>query len=42
MRTLKSHISSIYEKTGYDNLAKLAIYCVGNDLIVPNLESPTE
>ena len=42
MRTLKSHISSIYEKTGYDNLAKLAIYSVGNDLIVPNLESPTE
>ena len=42
VRTLKSHISSIYEKTGYNNLAKLAIYCVGNGLIVPNLETPTE
>ena len=42
MRTLKSHISSIYEKTGYDNLAKLAIYCVSNGLIVPNLEKPKE
>lgn len=37
-RTLKSYISSIYEKTGYNNLSKLAIYCVGNSLIVPNLE----
>ena len=36
--TLKSHIPSIYEKTGYNNLAKLAIYCVGNGLIVPNLD----
>lgn len=42
IRTLKSHISSIYGKTGYDNLAKLAIYCVGNGLIVPNLEAPKE
>ena len=42
VRTLKSHISSIYGKTGYDNLAKLAIYCVGNGLIVPNLEAPKE
>lgn len=42
VRTLKSHISSIYEKTGYNNLAKLAIYCVGNGLIVPNLETPKE
>ena len=42
VRTLKSHISSIYEKTGYNNLAKLAIYCVGNGLIVPNLEAPKE
>ena len=42
VRTLKSHISSIYEKTGYNNLAKLAIYCVGNGLIVPNLEIPNE
>ena len=37
-RTLKNYISSIYEKTGYNDLAKLAIYCVGNSLIVPNLE----
>ena len=42
VRTLKSHISSTYEKTGYNNLAKLAIYCVGNGLIVPNLETPNE
>ena len=42
VRTLKSHVSSIYEKTGYNNLAKLAIYCVGNGLIVPNLETPNE
>ena len=42
VRTLKSHISSSYGKTGYDNLAKLAIYCVGNGLIVPNLEAPKE
>lgn len=42
VRTLKSHIASIYRKTGYDNLAKLAIYCVGNGLIVPNLEAPKE
>ena len=37
--TLKSHISSIYKKTGYDNLAKLAIYCVSNNLIIPNLDN---
>ena len=42
VRTLKSHISSIYEKTGYNNLAKLAIYCVSNGLIVPNLAIPNE
>lgn len=41
-RTLKSHISSIYSKTGYDNLTKLSVYCVSNGLIVPNLESPEE
>ena len=39
IRTLKSHISSIYEKTGYNNLTKLSIYCVVNNLIVPNLEN---
>ena len=37
-RTLKTHIASIYEKTGFNDLAKLSIYCVGNGLIVPNLE----
>ena len=42
IRTLKSHIASIYNKTGYDNLAKLSIYCVSNGLIVPNLEDPKE
>ena len=41
-RTLQSHISSIYAKTGYDNLAKLSIFCVSSGLIVPNLESPEE
>lgn len=41
-RTLKTHISSIYAKTGYDNLAKLSIYCVSNGFIVPNLEDPDE
>ena len=41
-RTVKSYISSIYSKTGYDNLAKLSVYCVSNGLIVPNLESPEE
>lgn len=38
-RTLKSHIASIYEKTGYNSLTKLSIYCVVNSLIVPNLET---
>ena len=41
-RTLKSHIHSIYEKTGFNNLNKLAIYCVSNGLIVANLEGPKE
>lgn len=36
--TLKSHISSIYQKTGFDNLTKLAIHCISNGFIVPNLE----
>lgn len=39
-RTLRSHIYSIYEKTGFNNLNKLAIYCVSNGLIVTNLEDP--
>ena len=38
--TLKTHISSIYAKTGYDNLAKLAVYCISNGLIVTNLDEP--
>lgn len=37
--TLKSHISSIYKKTGFDNLAKLAIYCVSNNFIITNLKN---
>lgn len=41
-RTLQSYISSIYSKTGYNNLAKLSIFCVSSGLIVPNLESPEE
>lgn len=36
--TLKTHISSIYAKTGYDNLTKLAGYCISNGLIVTNLD----
>lgn len=39
-RTLRSHIYSIYEKTGFNNLNKLAISCVSNGLIVTNLEDP--
>lgn len=39
IRTLKTHISSIYEKTGYKSLTKLSIYCVVNGLIVPSLET---
>ena len=42
LRTLKSHIHSIYEKTGFNNLNKLAIYCVSNGFIVANLEDPKE
>lgn len=41
-RTLKSRISSIYEKTGYNSLTKLSIYCVVNNLIFPNFETPNE
>ena len=36
----KTHISSIYAKTGYDNLTKLAVYCISNGLIVTNLDEP--
>lgn len=36
--TLKTHISSILSKTNYDNLARLAIYCISEGLIVPNLK----
>ena len=38
--TLITHISSIYDKTGYDNLTKLAVYCISNGLIVTNLDEP--
>ena len=41
-RTLKSRISSIYEKTGYNSLTKLSIYCVVNNLIFPNFETYNE
>lgn len=40
--TLKTHIASIYQKTGYDSLSKLAIYCVANGFIVPNLEDASD
>ena len=38
--TLKTDISCIYAKTGYDNLTKLAVYCISNGLIVTNLDEP--
>lgn len=38
--TLKTHVSSIYAKTGFDNLTKLCVYCISNGLIVTNLEEP--
>jgi len=36
--TLKTHITNILQKTNYDSLSKLAIYCVSNGFIVTNLE----
>ena len=38
--TLKTHISSSDAKTGYDNLTKLAGYCISNGRIVTNLDEP--
>lgn len=38
MSTLKTHITNILQKTNYDSLSKLAIYCVSNGFIVTNIE----
>ena len=38
LSTLKSHITTILQKTGYESLSKLAIYCVSNGYIVTNIE----
>ena len=38
--TLKTYVASIYQKTGFDNLTKLAIYCVSNGYIVTTLDEP--
>lgn len=38
-RTLNSHIASIYDKTGFDNLNKLVIYCVSNGFLTPQFEN---
>lgn len=38
MSTLKSHITTILQKTNYDSFSKLAIYCVSNGFIVTNIE----
>ena len=35
--TLKNHISSILNKTGFDSISKLLVFCIGNGYIVPNL-----
>jgi DNA-binding NarL/FixJ family response regulator len=33
--TLGRHITSILDKSGFDNIAQFAIYAVGQGLIVP-------
>ena len=38
MSTLKTHITSILQKTNYESLSKLAIYCVSNGFIVTNID----
>jgi DNA-binding NarL/FixJ family response regulator len=35
--TIKQHITSILDKTGFDSISKFAIYAVGEGLIVPEL-----
>jgi len=35
---LKPIITSILDKTGFDSIAKFAIYAVGRGLIVPDLQ----
>ena len=38
MSTLKSHITTILQKTEFDSFSKLAIYCVSNGFIVTNIK----
>ena len=35
--TLKNHISSILNKTGFENISKLLVFCISNNYIVPNI-----
>ena len=35
--TLKNHISSILNKTEFDSISKLLVFCIGNGYIVPNM-----
>ena len=35
--TLKNHISSILNKTGFDSISKLLVFCIVNGYIVPNM-----
>ena len=35
--TLKNHISSILNKTGFENISKLLVFCISNNCRVPNI-----
>ncbi|MGN1379121.1 MAG: response regulator transcription factor [Bacilli bacterium] len=35
--TLKNHISSILNKTEFENISKLLVFCISNNYIVPNI-----
>lgn len=35
--TLKNHITSILNKTGFENISKLLVFCISNNYIVPNI-----
>ena len=35
--TLKNHISSILNKTGFENISKLLVFCISDNYIVPNI-----
>ena len=36
--SIKTHISNMLAKTGYNSISRLAIYVVSSGLIVPNQE----